>query len=485
MKKALVLCILTNLWAYSIIPMPQSLNQIPGTSSFSTTLAVKNASELNQSLSSSATFTFVLCQQTCDLNISKSTQLKNPEAYGLIIKNDKIEIQANTKVAQFYAIKTLEQLLASKSKNRIAFKNVEIIDEPQFAYRGSMLDLSRSFFNKDYILKHIDRLAFYKFNFLHLHLTDDQGWRIEIPSRPLLTEVSSNSAVRGGVSGFLSMADFKEIQKYANSKNITIVPEIDLPGHIYAALRVYPELNCKDYSNLTPAHVKPPEPYRDTKVKWSKLCLAKTEATRSFVSDVIGDLVKNTTGPYIHIGGDEISDSLFLPFISWADTLVNSLGKTMIGWQEIRKAQLNANSIVQIWRRDFKQVAAETAKYGYQSILSPCNHTYLDHANDYKQLETTLNWCEKGGIDLAQAYEWVPSHFKNIYGVEAPIWTEMVHSESEMDNRAWPRLLAIIEVAWTREKSRDFDSFINRLDVHRKWLKTFGIKYYPVAEFTE
>lgn len=401
------------------------------------------------------------------------------EGYILDIDEKGITLKGATEDGLFYGIQTLRQFFPSEMEQndlteKIALREVHIEDKPNFSWRGNMIDVARSFFGIEYLKDHIDRMATYKLNRLHLHLTDDQGWRIEIKSRPKLTEIGANSSVVNGRSGFLTQEEYIEIQEYAAARNIVIVPEIDMPGHIYAALRAYPELNCDDNSNLTPARATPPEPYREYRVGWSKFCLEKPEIVYEFVSDVIGELAEITTGPWIHIGGDEIKDPLYEEFVVKADSIVRSLGKSTIGWEEVSKAKVDPSLISQQWHG---RVESEVDT---RIIKSLCSHFYLDHANVPGQ-ENTNNWCKESGVSLKEVYTFKADDPK-VIGVEAAVWSEFVISDERMDDRYWPRNLAVAEVAWTLPQNRNFEDFVERVNKHSSRINDMGIHHFETPE---
>ncbi|MCG9971442.1 beta-N-acetylhexosaminidase [Christiangramia crocea] len=396
------------------------------------------------------------------------------EGYELKITENTVYLTAATNSGLFYAIQTFRQMLPSEIEKRkisdpIRLPQVEIKDKPRFGWRGSMIDIARSFFGPEYLKKHIDRMALYKLNKLHLHLTDDQGWRIEIKSKPKLTEVGGKSAVKNGRSGFLTQEEYKELQTYAKARNITIIPEIDMPGHIYAALIAYPELNCEEFSNLEPRLATPPQLFHEYTVGWSKFCLEKPEIY-DFVSEVIAELSEITTGEYIHIGGDEIEDDRYKEFVVKADSIVRMNGKTTIGWEEVTQAPVNLDFISQRWNGKTENVV------DVRIIESICTNFYFDHANVPGQ-ENTNNWCQERGVSLEDAYNFNPDN-PNVIGVEAPVWTELITSDDIADNRLWPRTIATSEVGWTVQESKDFTNFKERLGHHGDRLDYLDINYF-------
>ena len=279
------------------------------------------------------------------------------EGYELIITEKLVKLSAARPAGIFRGIQTMRQLLPARIEQPDVQEGLWLLatgiirDFPEYSFRGSMLDVSRHFFSVDEVKRYIDLLAYYKLNVLHLHLSDDQGWRIEIKSWPKLTVHGGSTEVGGGDAGFYTQEEYKEIVRYAGERYITIIPEIDMPGHTNAALASYAELNCNG---------KATDLYTGTKVGFSTLCTGK-EVTYQFIDNVIGELAAMTPGPYIHIGGDEshvtpLKD--YIPFINRVQEIVRSHGKQVIGWDEIAHASLKENTVVQFWAR------AENARKG-------------------------------------------------------------------------------------------------------------------------
>lgn len=396
------------------------------------------------------------------------------EGYILDVQSDGVKIQAATDTGIFYGIQSLRQLLPASIEDdsieteTLIIPYLHIKDVPKYSWRGNMIDIARSHFGMDYLKKHLDRMALYKMNRLHLHLTDDQGWRLELKSKPLLTEIGGKSAVKNGRSGYLTTEEYKQLQAYAMERHIIIIPEIDLPGHSYAALVSYPELNCEDLTNLNPKMASPPELFDGYKVGWSKLCLTKPEVY-DFVADVFKEVAEMTIGPWIHIGGDEIKDDLYEPFVVKADSMVRSHGKISIGWEEVSKANMSSDFISQRWN------AKTTPLRKSKVIESICTSFYFDHANVTGQ-EKTNNWCKKSGVSLEDVYNFNDKP-DEIIGVEAPVWTELVVTDAMLDNRLWPRLIAVAEIGWSPSHD-DFEDFTKRLKVHHLRLDALQINYF-------
>ena len=297
-----------------------------------------------------------------------SEKADGADGYDITINEDQAVVTAGSLAGLFYALQTLKQVIVNDGKY-VYFPTWEISDAPEYEYRGMMLDVARHFFTVDEINKTIDYLSFYKLNYFHLHLSDDQGWRIEIKSWPKLTEIGGSTEVGGGPGGFYTQEEYKEIVAYAADRFITIVPEIDMPGHTNAALASYAELNCDG---------KATELYTGTEVGFSTLCTDK-ELTYEFLDDVIGEISAITPGPYFHIGGDEshvtpMED--YIPFIERVQEIVKKHGKTSIGWDEIANAKLLEGNIAQWWAS--ADNANKALEQGAKLLISPAQKAYLD-----------------------------------------------------------------------------------------------------------
>lgn len=412
------------------------------------------------------------------------------EGYTIDIAADTLRVTARTPAGVFHGLTTLRQLLpwgieAEQSVLRLAptvsVPAGRIEDAPRFAWRGSMLDVARHFFTVDEVKQHIDLMALYKLNRLHLHLADDQGWRIAIASWPKLTQVGGSTEVGGEPSGFYTKADYAEIVRYAAARHIMIVPEIDMPGHTNAAIAAYPRLGC---SRATPSiYGKGTQPigvYTGISVGWSALCPDKAITWR-FVNDVVRELAAITPGPYIHIGGDEVevlSHEQYARFVERAQRIVRQHGKTMIGWEEVGKAKLRPGSIAQLWRSDTALLAV---KQGSRLIMSPGPRTYLDMKYT-PDTELGLRWA--GYIELRTAYDWDPATYTpglaeaSILGVEAPLWSETVKNLNAAQYLLVPRLPALAEVGWSEQAQRDWDGFRTRIAAHAPRWRLLGISFY-------
>jgi hexosaminidase len=402
-----------------------------------------------------------------------------PEGYQLTASSDSVRIAANAPAGLFHGVQTLRQMMppqieSDMSLDKVAWTipAVTITDRPRFSWRGAMLDIARHFFTPDEIKQYIDLLALYKLNVLHLHLADDQGWRIEIKSRPKLVGIASATQVGGGTGGYLTQAEYSDIVRYAQERYVTIVPEIDTPGHTNAALFAYPELSCSR---------KGPFVYTGTEVGFSTLC-ANKEETYAFVDDVVREISAITPGPYFHMGGDEnpiLSREDYTKFVERTQDIIEKHGKRMVGWEEISHARLHPTTISQAWASD--TTAAAAVRYGAKVLMSPSKRTYFDMKYD-STTELGLTWAAL--IDVRDAYDWDPATYMkgvteaNIVGVEAPIWAETVRNIGAVQYLAVPRLPALAEVGWTPQNARSWESFRARIATHAPRWRLLGVNYY-------
>lgn len=412
-----------------------------------------------------------------NLLIDSSLDSLGAEGYRLTISAGGITAAAASPAGLFYAIQTLRQLLPLEVEQgtvpaRFAVSAGDIVDRPRFEWRGAMLDVSRHFLKTADVKRFIDVMALYKLNRLHLHLADDQGWRIEIKSWPNLARHGGSTAVGGGAGGFYTQAEYSDLVEYARSRFVTIVPEIDMPGHINAALASYPELNCDG---------RAPALYTGTRVGFSSLCVAK-DITYRFVDDVIREISALTPGPWFHIGGDEVKTltaQQYGGFIDRVQSIVRSHGKVMIGWDEIGEAKLAPTTVVQYWRPNAP--AREAIRQGARFILSPANKVYLDMKYD-SSTALGLKWA--GYVPVRTSYDWDPAKLvagmgeASIVGVEAPLWAETVVTLADYQYMAFPRLAAVAEVAWSPQQARAWDDFRVRLGAHGPRLSALGVNFY-------
>ncbi|HEY6088854.1 MAG TPA: beta-N-acetylhexosaminidase [Gemmatimonadaceae bacterium] len=400
------------------------------------------------------------------------------EGYSLTVTPSSVVLVARRPAGIFHGVQTLRQLLPVDVESEIGMARFEwpipslsIVDRPRFGWRGAMLDVARHFFTVHEAKQYIDLLALYKLNVLHLHLSDDQGWRIEIKSRPKLANIGGSTQVGGGPGGFFTQQDYQTIVRYAQARYITVVPEIDMPGHTNAALVAYPELSCS---------TRPPQSFIGIETGWSAFCVDK-EGTYALIDDVVREISAITPGSYFHIGGDEakvLSHEHYARFVERVQGIVRRHGKKMVGWEEITKAQLDPSTLAQQWKSDS---ATEALKHGAKLIMSPYRKVYLD-MKYARSGELGVSWG--GFIEFRDAYDWDPANYiagvgeSNIAGVEAPLWSETARNITAVEFLAMPRLPAVAEVAWTPQQGRDWESFRVRLATHAPRWNLLGVNYY-------
>ncbi|MGO1068862.1 beta-N-acetylhexosaminidase [Lysobacter sp. CA199] len=390
------------------------------------------------------------------------------EGYRLVV-DDAIHLSARTDTGLLHAVQSLRQLLPARAQTQPEYRlpRIAIDDVPAYRWRGSSVDVARSFLSIEYLKQHIDRMALFKLNRLHLHLTDDQGWRIEIKRYPKLVEIGGASAVKDGRAGYYTQAQLKDLVAYAQARGVTIVPEIDMPGHVQAALASYNELACDDTKNL--------RPYSGVEVGFSVFCLEKPEVVYPFVRNVLEEVVAIFPSAQIHIGGDEIKHPLYADFVARTAAMVDAMGRTAILWEEGSVADIKPNVLLQLWN-DGYAIEAAVAK-GHPLILSPCSYLYIDHGN-YKG-QPGADWCRAEGLPLKRVYGFDPAPFKSAVGIEAALWTEFVHSDAATDDHLWPRLAAVAELAWSPAGQRSYAGFVQRMRALRPQLDALGVRYHP------
>ncbi|MGW2331306.1 beta-N-acetylhexosaminidase [Streptomyces sp. NPDC001700] len=412
---------------------------------------------------------------------TKGTKGLGAEGYRLEVNRRAVTISARTSAGLFHGIQTLRQLLpasverATRQPGPWRISGGTITDVPRYAWRGAMLDVSRHFFTVDQVKAYVDQLALYKINKLHLHLSDDQGWRIAIDSWPRLATYGGSTQVGGGPGGYYTKADYREIVRYAASRHLTVVPEVDLPGHTNAALASYADLNCDG--------VAPPL-YTGTEVGFSSLCVPK-EVTYDFVDDVIRELAALTPGRYLHIGGDEAhstSHADYEAFMDRVQPIVAKYGKTVLGWHQLTGARPAQGAIAQYWGTSGEEKeVADAAKNGTRLILSPANRAYLDMKYD-PTTPLGLSWA--GYVEAKQSYDWDPGSYiagappSSVLGVEAPLWSETLSTSDHIEYMAFPRLPGIAELGWSPRSTHNWDDYRLRLAAQAHRWDAMGIDYH-------
>ncbi len=420
----------------------------------------------------------------------------NAEGYKLVTKNKGITITGASEAGVFYGIQTLRKALPFTNGTDVVFPAVEINDYPRFPYRGAHLDVARHFFETDSIKRFIDMLALHNINHFHWHLSDDQGWRVEIKKYPKLTTIASkrDETVIGRNSGkydgipygpfFYTQDECREIVKYAAERYITIIPEIDMPGHMQAAIAAYPELGCTG---------GPYEVWKIWGISENVLC-AGNDATLQFIKDVLAEIIDIFPSEYIHIGGDECpkvqwekcpkcqarikelgikgdkkhSAEVYLQnFInSYAEKFLNSNGRQIIGWDEILEGNVAPNATIQSWRGIAGGL--EAARLGHKCIMSPNNFFYFDYYQTQNIEDEPL--CIGGYVPVEKVYSFEPFHEsltpqqqKYIIGVQANLWTEYIADFKRVEYMELPRMAALCEVQWCIPENKNYENFKTRL----------------------
>jgi hexosaminidase len=456
----------------------------------------------------------------------KHDSLLGTEGYRLSVQNDQVRLESPTPAGLFYGVQTILQLLPAEvyagkmTAGPLRLPCLVIRDSPRFRWRGFMLDVSRHFHPKEYVLKLIDYLAMHKMNTFHWHLTDDQGWRIEIKSYPLLTEVGAWRVDRGETpwtlreqqkdgetptyGGFYTQEDIREVIAYAQSRFITIIPEIEMPGHCLAALASYPQYSCSG----GPFKVPPGSvwPIKDV------FCPGNDE-TFAFLEGVLGEVADLFPSPYIHIGGDEVDKSTWKAcpkcqarlaaeglkteeelqsyFVKRVEKFLNSRGKTLLGWDEILEGGLAPNAAVMSWRGTEGGIAA--ARAGHDVVMSPTSHCYFDYYQD-DPLSEPLGIG--GFLPLRKVYSFEPvppelndAEAAHIMGAQANLWTEYVLTSKHAEYMTFPRIAALAEIGWTSKENRDWTGFTGRMEKQFGRYERAGINYsrsaYAVRVFPE
>ena len=399
------------------------------------------------------------------------------EGYLLVVDEREATVRAATPAGVFYGAQTLLQLLPTEIERpsvadamvwRVPMVTIE--DSPRFEWRGTMLDVARHFFDADEVKRLIDLAARYKINRFHIHLTDDAGWRIEIRSWPDLTTIGATTDHSGGPGGYYTQEQFADIVAYAQARFVTIVPELDMPGHINAALASYAELNeSGERTELTPT-----VPFGSTSL-W-----IDGPDTDRFVDDVVREVAALVPGPDFHIGGDEAlatSEEDYVAFIARAQEIVESHGKTMMGWAEIGRANLDPPFLAQHWLLLEDALAARDQ--GARIIASPARRAYLDMKYD-ESTPIGLSWA--GFIDVRVAYEWDPVLEElveaDVIGLEAPLWTETIDEVADIDFMMFPRLLGYAEIGWSPRDRRNWEEYRARLAQHGPRLDARGVAFF-------
>ena len=488
---------------YNVVPLPKSVvmaKGLPFNLTNATTIVYEGT---NPEMKRNARFLSEYIQQASGIKtavldkrdkkaaaivLTIDPKVAGAEAYRLSVNNKQVTIAASTPAGVFYGIQTLRKSLPVQTTGEaITLPAVTVADAPRFGYRGMMLDCARHFFPVSFVKKFIDILAMHNMNVFHWHLTEDQGWRLEIKSHPELTAKSSmrsgtvighNATVDDSIphGGFYTQQEAREIVEYARQRHITVIPEIDMPGHMLAALATYPELGCTG---------GPYEVGHRWGVYKDVLCLGK-ESTYKFVQDVIDEVVDIFPAKYFHIGGDESPTVMWEKcpkclqkakdentdikhlqqyFTNRVEKYLNGKGKSIIGWDEILEGKINQSATIMSWRG--VEPGLKAAKQGHDVIMTPSSHVYFDHyqTKDTKHEPDAIGGCSP--VEKVYSYEPLPdtlsAEAKNrIKGVQANLWTEYIPFTTQAEYMVLPRMAALAEVQWTPVAKKNFDDFSKR-----------------------
>lgn len=434
-----------------------------------------------------------------------SDDVKGDEAYRLSVTSDAgVVITAGAKGGAFYGVQTLIQLLPSRSGIRAILQAVEINDRPRFAYRGLLLDVARHYFPVAYIKKYLDFMAFHKLNYFHWHLSDDQGWRLEVKCRPELTSFGSlrEGEIEGlypgkykelPYGGYYTREDVRTIVEYAAERNITVIPEIDIPGHCMAVLATYPELGTN------------PEEDKKCALTWGiynkfNNVLAPKPETFDFLNDVFTEICEMFPGPYVHLGGDECAprwwkesdetqkfmreqglndeSALHSYFVHYVQKVIERNGKTAFGWDEVLEGGASENCVVVNWQKP--EAGVESVKSGHRTVRANMRWNYLNLIESARQPEVGHAWP----LPMKKVYDFdiVPDSLSAeeaslIIGVEGCMWTEYEPTTWKVEYFLFPRLAAVAENGWTAEERRDWDDFVGRMLRQLDRYDLWGIRY--------
>ncbi len=496
--------------AYDLVPKPQHLEKLEGQFHFGHTVKIKAPNNFKAEVK---LLREALWLNTADQSVESSGKIVfkikakkysdlEAEGYRLIVHSDEILVEAAHRKGAIYGLFTLLQLQQIQA-DQSRIPAVSIVDKPAFVYRGMHLDVSRHFFPVSFIKKYIDMLAYYKFNTFHWHLTDGQGWRLEIKKYPKLTNQAAwrtngkklnwhmgderflHEGDPNAYGGYYTQDEAREVVAYAAKRGITVIPEIEMPGHSEEVLAVYPQLSCSG------------KPYVNT-----EFCIGN-DSTFVFLKDVLTEVMAIFPSKYIHIGGDEASmepwktcpkDQALMKEQGFTDVaqlqsyavkemgkFLKAHGRKLLGWDEILKGGLAPGATVMSWRGETGGI--EAARMGHDVVMTPGTYMYLDH---YQSDPNTQPKAISGYTPLRKVYSYHPvptdsltlAQQKHILGVQANLWTEYIPSRDHVEYMIFPRMLAVAEIGWTPEKERHFHDFHRRLQSQYRLLQRHAVNYY-------
>lgn len=511
--------------SYQVVPLPSSIQPTKAEPVKLCNNTVITVADANEDMQRNAQFLAQYIKEATDMELAigvrqkgqkavilrLNAKMQQPEGYRITVGNREVLIEGRTAQGVFYGIQTLRKSLPM-TKGAVVLPAAIIEDSPRFAYRGMHLDVSRHYFSLDFVKQYIDMMVLHNMNVFHWHLTDDQGWRMEIKKYPKLTTEGSvrantvlgrNSTVTDGTphGGFYTQAECREIVEYARQRYITVIPEIDMPGHMLGALTAYPELGCTG----GPYHVEG---------RWGVfddiLCAGK-EKTFQFVEDVLTEVMDVFPAEYIHIGGDEaprtrwkacplcqqrIADEGLVEkdgqspearlqgyFTKRVERFINDHGRKLIGWDELLESDVNPSATIMSWRGT--KGGIEASKKGHDVIMSPVGYCYFD----YYQTDNP-NWGEPlsigGNLPVEKTYSFNPAPptlsaeaQSHIIGVQGNLWTEYIPYTTQAEYQVLPRMGALSEVQWMQPNQKDFSSFVERSQSLLRWYNHYGWTYAP------
>lgn len=496
----------------SLIPKPNHIEQFEGHFTLTATsqitlqasLAEKAATWLQLELNRLYGFTAQTIGQS-DIIYRNNPTLDEGE-YQLTIGASGVRLEAGSRSGFVHATASLIQLIQLDDERNLTVPYLKIVDRARFKYRGMMLDCARHFHSVDIVKRLINQLAYYKFNTFHWHLTDDEGWRLEIKSFPELTSVGGYRGTGHAIEpqyshlaktygGYYSQDEIKEVIAYAKDRGINVIPEIDIPGHCRAAIKSLPELLCEPEDKSQ---------YRSIQHYNDNVLSPALPGTYHFLDKVLEEVADLFPSDWVHIGADEVPDGVWLEspacqalmekegyqstkelqghLLRYAEKKLRSLGKRMVGWEEAQHGnKVSKDTIIYSWLSE--EAALNCAKQGFDVILQPGQSTYLDMTQDYAPEEPGVDWAAVIPLESAYRYEplaEVPDADpirKRILGIQCALWSEIITNQSRMDYMVFPRLTAMAEACWTEKSERDWDDYLSRLKSHLDLLDRQQIEY--------
>ncbi|HFQ5207551.1 TPA: beta-N-acetylhexosaminidase [Vibrio vulnificus] len=499
--------------AYSLLPKANALHVDAGHFSLTPSSAITCQSALADSAVTwlmdemARLHQFKLATSEVGEIIYRSNPTLDEGAYQLKISQEQVRVEAGSSSGFVHATASLLQLLDYNSLTQEAqLACCSISDSPRFRYRGMMLDCSRHFHSVEQVKRLINLLAHYKFNTFHWHLTDDEGWRVEIKAFPALTEVGAWRGVDEAIEpqythisqrygGFYSQEEIKEVVAYAAQRSIMVIPEIDVPGHCRAAIKSLPEMLVEAEDDTV---------YRSIQNYSDNVLNPGLSTTYQFLDGVLEEIAQLFPAPYVHIGADEVPHGVWSNspscqalmkqhgyqdykelqghLLRHAEQKLRSLGKRMLGWEEAQHGdKVSKDTVIYSWLSE--EAAVNCARQGFDVVLQPAQTTYLDMTQDYAPEEPGVDWANPLPLEKAYNYEPLanipaddPIH-KRIWGIQTALWCEIINNPERMDYMVFPRIIALAEACWTQKEHRDWNDFLSRLKGHLPLLDKQGIKY--------